>query len=465
MLVLFFYRDCPGLAELSPNRSNYCRLLTATWVPMTTFASHEILIVDDDRASADALAARLTLRRFRVDVADDGERAIERIEARKPDLLLLDAVMPGMDGRQVLAHIRTRFGPSELPVIMLTALDDRGSQRKAFDAGANDFVIKPADHEVLIARILAQIAQRNSFSQMQREQARLQRRLKAREQLGSGSLEHPFGGGDLLGALRADLAADKFTLAYQPKYDLRSGKITGLEALLRWANPYFSAVTPEQFVAAAEEGGAIASLTHWTIRRALQDHAVLRGAGYHLPIAINISPSLICDRDAADALLDHIRGREKDLVFELTESAILHDPQEALRSLHACAQAGVRLSIDDYGTGWSSLIYLQRLPIHELKIDRAFITRLACSHRDPLIVRSTIELAHAMDLEVIAEGVEDAQTLAFLRAMHCDIAQGYHIARPMPFADLIAVLTDERRIAALAEAPSPMDLFAAALRN
>jgi diguanylate cyclase len=153
------------------------------------------------------------------------------------------------------------------------------------------------------------------------------------------------------------------------------------------------------------------------------------------------------------------------LTFELTEYAILHDPREALRSLTAYAHAGVRLSIDDYGTGWSSLSYLQRLPIHELKIDRTFVMQLIRSHRDPLLVRSTIELAHALDLEVVAEGVEDAETLALLRAMGCDIAQGYHIAAPMPISDIAAYISDTAHISNLATPLSPLALFAAALSD
>jgi DNA-binding response OmpR family regulator len=240
----------------------------------------ELLIVDDDRAGAESIARKLALRRFRAEIADDGEAALSRIDARPPDLVLLDAMMPGMDGRQVLSAIRARHSPQELPVVMLTGLIDRTTQKVIFEAGANDFVPKPADIDVLTARINMHLSQRAALHRMQREQARLKRRLEARERLDQDVISDRGDQSDVLRALRLDLEADALSLAYQPKYDLRSGKICGVEALLRWPNPQFSAIAPDHFVALADEGGAIASHTgpfgarspikpicrHWAIR-------------------------------------------------------------------------------------------------------------------------------------------------------------------------------------------------------
>lgn len=425
------------------------------------FGPSQILIVDDDRGGAEILARRLSLRRFSVAVAEDGETAIAQIEKRPPDLVLLDACMPGRSGQEVLNHVRQRYAPLELPVILHSALDDKRAQRHAFAAGANDFVAKPADFELLADRIAFHLNTRTSFFAERREQTRLRRRLDVRERMGAPSSVDV----RMAEALAYALDANQFELAYQPQYDLRHGHIRALEALSRWSSPEFPDIAPAQFIAIAEDHGLIAQLTHWTIERAIRDHCALEAHGLAAPIAVNVSPLLIGDATATERLLAHISRETHRIRVELTETAIIHDPEEALRNLETLSRAGLHISIDDYGTGWSSLAYLQRLPVREIKIDRTFVGQLTRSHRDPLLVRSTIELAHALELEVVAEGVEDIETLALLRAMGCDAAQGYFVAAPMPFEAVKRFLGDRCAIAALATRPSPMALFAAATRG
>jgi EAL domain-containing protein (putative c-di-GMP-specific phosphodiesterase class I) len=199
-------------------------------------------------------------------------------------------------------------------------------------------------------------------------------------------------------------------------------------------------VSPSLFIAAAEETDQIRHLTEFAIQQALEDSRSLERDGFPMRIGVNISSRLLTDRDFVEHALRLINGASERVTFEITETAVVDDWKIALENLELFSAAGVRLALDDYGSGLSSLAYVQQLPIHELKIDQCFITQLTTTHRNPLLVRSTIELGHALDLEVVAEGVEDAETLALLTVMGCDLAQGYFLGRPMPLPKLVDYL-------------------------
>ena len=241
----------------------------------------------------------------------------------------------------------------------------------------------------------------------------------------------------LMRDLHRALAGDELSLHYQPKFRPRSGEIDSVEALIRWNHPEHGMVPPDRFIGLAEETGAIAELTRWVMQKAVADQASLTAEGFPVPVYVNLSGRLVADREFTRWLLDQARRRPPGAIgMEITETAIISDPTHALANLQVLADAGVPIAIDDYGAGLSSLAYLKQLPATELKIDRLFVMSLTSSHRDPLLVRSTIDLAHALEMEVTAEGVEDGATLALLRTMGCDLIQGFFIARPMPLADL-----------------------------
>ncbi|MDB5690515.1 MAG: hypothetical protein JWL91_2391 [Sphingomonas bacterium] len=240
----------------------------------------------------------------------------------------------------------------------------------------------------------------------------------------------------LMRDLRGSLLNGDIYLAYQPKLRARTDEIDGIEALIRWRHPSRGMIPPDQFIALAEETGEIRAVTEWVLRQAARDQARLAAAGLILTVYVNISGRLLGDSQFAGRALSLAENFVGALGFEITETSVIFDPEGALRDLTAFAAAGIRIAIDDYGSGWSSLTYLKKLPAHELKIDRMFISELTSSHRDPLLVRSTIDLAHALGMEVTAEGVEHAASLALLRVMGCDLIQGYLIAMPMPVSDL-----------------------------
>ncbi len=244
----------------------------------------------------------------------------------------------------------------------------------------------------------------------------------------------------LLRDLRATVANDELFVCYQPKLNLRTASITSAEALVRWRHPERGLIPPDRFIPLAEEAGEIRPLTELVLNHALRAADALDRAGHTIRLDLNISGQLVSDEDFARWILHAFEGRRGRFGFEITETAVIANPDRALAHIHAFSAAGIAIAIDDYGSGLSSLSYLKQIPAHELKIDRAFVSGLTSSHRDPLLVRSTIDLAHALDMEVTAEGVENPMTLALLKVMGCDMAQGYHIARPLEAADFLAFL-------------------------
>jgi EAL domain-containing protein (putative c-di-GMP-specific phosphodiesterase class I) len=259
-------------------------------------------------------------------------------------------------------------------------------------------------------------------------------------------------GQDLASELDRALAEDEMELFYQPKLHVRQQVIKSAEALIRWRHPTRGLIPPADFIPLAEERRRVGPLTLWTVRRAIQDQRRLRRLGHDVRIFINISGQVLADAAFAEAVCHYLAAApDARLGFEITETAVIRDPEGAIANLQRFAAIGITVSIDDYGAGLSSLAYLKQLPARELKIDKLFITGITSSHRDPLIVRSTIDLAHALDMEVVAEGVETHAALALLSVMGCDMVQGYVLSRPVELETLAGFLAEERHHRASAD--------------
>jgi diguanylate cyclase len=246
----------------------------------------------------------------------------------------------------------------------------------------------------------------------------------------------------LLGDLRRALAADdELSLHYQPKVSLDTGELRGVEALLRWRHPTRGSVPPAEFVPVAETTGLINRLTLVVLRMAIAQGRTWLDEGLAVPIAVNLSPRCLLEShlvaDVRDLLTEF--GMPANLLrLEVTETAVMSNPAVAMVTLRELHELGVALSIDDYGTGYSSMAYLKQLPVDELKVDRTFVMHMHADRDDAVLVRGAIELGHNLGMTVVAEGVEEAAHVSALQAFGCDIAQGYHYARPMPAADLAA---------------------------
>jgi EAL domain-containing protein (putative c-di-GMP-specific phosphodiesterase class I)/GGDEF domain-containing protein len=247
----------------------------------------------------------------------------------------------------------------------------------------------------------------------------------------------------LMSGLLGALEAGDMELHYQPKFDIRRRAVTGVEALSRWRHPVRGMLAPDLFIPMAEETGHIRTLTEWVLQRAIADQRVLADAGHLLDMSVNISGRTLGEPDFTAFALSEAKRAVGGLTFEITETAVIENPETALSMLDAFAEAGIAISIDDFGTGLSSLAYLKRIRGQELKIDKSIVQGVTDSQRDALIVRSTIDLAHSLGLKVIAEGVETSDCFALLSAMGCDQAQGYLIAKPLPLKELLTFVADD----------------------
>jgi diguanylate cyclase len=251
----------------------------------------------------------------------------------------------------------------------------------------------------------------------------------------------------LITDLRSAIDQNALTLVYQPKVDMVNRSVLSLEALVRWTHPHLGALSPAEFVPLAERTGGSRRLTTWVLAAAVRQLAEWRREGLELDLAVNLSAPDILDQDLGEELLKVLRLHRVEparLILEITESAVMGDPQAAVRNMQLLRLAGIRFSIDDFGTGHSSLSQLSVLPVDELKIDRSFI-----SHPDAgavTIVTSTIELGHSMGLKVVAEGVEDAAAWNLLRRLGCDFAQGYLISKPLAPESVAAFVQEANRL-------------------
>ncbi len=251
----------------------------------------------------------------------------------------------------------------------------------------------------------------------------------------------------LLGELDGAMAAGQLWNAYQPKLDLKSGEIVAVETLVRWLHPKRGPIGPDSFIPVIEEAGRIRDLTAHVLQQGLEDALAWSESGHPIGVAVNVSATLLADHEFIETVGSILQGHalpNDRVTIEVTESAAMDSPERAIAALESWRSLGVNISIDDYGTGQSSLNYLQKLPATELKIDKSFVQTIVTDNRNAIMVRSTIALAHELGMKTVAEGIEDKACLDLLGEMGCDTGQGYYIGKPMSAADLAAFLLADR---------------------
>lgn len=251
----------------------------------------------------------------------------------------------------------------------------------------------------------------------------------------------------LYGELRQAVKERELALYYQPKINLASGKISSVEALARWPHPKEGIISPVEFIPMVERSGLIIPFTEWVLEQAIVDCADWIGKGIPVSVGVNLSSRNLLD----DKLVSHVANLLEQyklsadkLTLEVTESSVMSHPDKAIKTLINLHEMGITLSIDDFGTGYSSLAYIKQLPVDELKIDSSFVFKMVDDESDALIVKSTIDLAHSLNLTVVAEGVESEDILDLLDAYGCDVGQGFLFGRPMALADLLHWLTTSK---------------------
>jgi len=236
------------------------------------------------------------------------------------------------------------------------------------------------------------------------------------------------------------LEDDEFSLFCQPKINLSTGKLYGGESLIRWNSKKYGFVNTQYFIDILEGSSSLVPVTSWVLNGALRQCIHYQNIFPGFSIAVNLSPSLLTNRSIVEIVANAVNIWSVDpasLILEVTEGAMMMNPKKSLEILNEFHQLGFGVSIDDFGTGYSSLAYLKNLPADEIKIDKSFVMNMASDKKDESIVKAAVDLAHTLDLKIVAEGVEDQMTLDILSDMGCDYAQGYFMAKPMPHDELV----------------------------
>jgi diguanylate cyclase (GGDEF)-like protein/PAS domain S-box-containing protein len=336
-----------------------------------------------------------------------------------------------------------RLGGDEFTVLLprLAKLEDiHVVIQKIQDALKSPFMIEgqPVEVEASIGVALYPDHGENPDSLLQRADVAMYRA----KETGSGYLiydvkfdEHSPRRLALIGELRQAIEKDQLFLHYQPKINLKTKYVIGVEALVRWQHPKYGFVPPDEFILSAEQTGLIHPLARWVLKTAMRQSQAWRQTGLNLPVSVNLSARNLHDSQFPDHLAELLKitgGMPEQLELEITESAIMADPQRALEIITRLRTMGLRLALDDFGIGYSSLAYLKKLPVNTIKIDKSFVIDMAKDEDAAVIVLSTINLAHNLGLKVVAEGVETEKILDKLSTFGCDEAQGYYMSKPLP---------------------------------
>ncbi len=375
---------------------------------------NRLLVIDDQQDILDFIGEVATSLGFAVALASDAERFDEQLLRLKPTLIMIDLQMPKVDGIELIRKLGRQRSTAQ--ILIASGMDGRvlvSTEQLGRSLGLNMVGImqKPLllpDLESMLARCM----QQKDFIEEEE--------------------------------LRRAVDRGQLRVYYQPKVQRRSGgwMITAVEALLRWQHPDHGLIFPDAFIPLAETTGLIAAMTDLVMQEGINQVGAWSGAGLDLSLTVNLSPKLVTDLDFPDRLADLLGRRAVQtsrLILEVTETAALEDPVRTLDILTRLRVKGVGLSLDDFGTGFSSLTQLYRMPFNEIKIDKSLGMDIQSSREARTIVRSLVDLAHSLELKVCCEGVETGQALDFLQSVNCDYAQGYHIGRPMP-ADKLAEL-------------------------
>ncbi|MBI3804963.1 MAG: EAL domain-containing protein [Nitrospirae bacterium] len=416
----------------------------AYYDPLTDLPNRTLL---HDRLQQAILSARREGKSLALLVMDlDRFKEINNLLGHHYGDLVLQQIGPRL--REALRQSDTvaRLGGDEFAVLLLSIGSDAAvlTAQKILKQFTSPFVVECLSLEVATSIGIA------LFPEHGEESSTLLRRadmaMYAAKQAGSGyavyssvheqqSSSHLI----LMGDLRHAIDRDELFLVYQPKINLRTGCIIGVEALVRWRHPIRGIILPDQFISLSEQGGLIKPLTLWVLNNALQQCRRWRQAGQRLSVAVNLSARSLQDPQLPEQVFKLLQFHDVEpssLELEITESVLMTDPLRAMETLHHLSKMQVRLSIDDFGTGYSSLGYLRKLPVEEIKIDKSFVRDMADEEDDAMIVRSTIDLAHNLGLRVVAEGVESQGIWDRLVALGCDAAQGYLMSRPLSPSDL-----------------------------
>jgi len=381
-----------------------------------------IVLLDDDPFMLKLLTHMLAQLGYTCVVAcDSGQKALARVRETREvvDLIFLDINMPGMDGVEFIRRlVECRYGGSVILV-----------------SGENSRILESVEKLIGAHRLIALGCLQKPVKPD--ELARLMSTLKPN--IGHRSVaqasQHSYGGEQL----RAAIAGGQLVNHYQPKVSMATGEVVGMESLVRWQHPEDGLIFPDRFLGLAEEQGLLTQVTTAVLTEAMKQAKAWWEVGYHIPVAVNISMDDLIALDFPDmavALAASIGVNPQLLTLELTEGQVMRQLSTVLDVLSRLSLKRFRLSIDDFGTGHSSLAQLRDLPFDELKVDRGFVHGASTDGTCEAICTASLRMAHQLQMQVVAEGIEDRDDWNFLSQLGCDVGQGYFIARPMPAAEV-----------------------------
>ncbi|WP_017315857.1 EAL domain-containing response regulator [Mastigocladopsis repens] len=399
----------------------------------------KILVIEDEESVRENLLDLLEAENFDTIAAANGRIGVKLALSEVPDLILCDLMMPEIDGYGVLTALREEPITASIPFIFLTARSARADFRQGMNLGADDYLTKPFTRTELLSAIASRLTR----------QANLAKQICTRFEAQTISPKVQM----IEGYLRRTLEQrdfQQFQVYYQPIVDLHSGKIIAAESLLRWQHPELGMVAPTELIPLAESTGLIVPIGEWVLKNVCQQIKLWHNAGFpELRVAVNLSVHQLIQPNFSEKILKFLLAndlRPGYLELELTESMIMQDVNSAIATMKEVHSFGVKIAIDDFGTGYSSLIYLKQLPIHTLKIDRYFIKDITNDSQKSAITTALIQMAHNLNVQTIAEGVETEQELAFLRQYKCDAMQGFLFSRPLPVAEFEKILVANKRL-------------------
>lgn len=403
-----------------------------------------LLIVDDEPQVRKLLETLLQQEGYQTLSAGTGEEALLRVAEQPPDLILLDIMIPGMDGYEVANQLKGNPATANIPIIMLSALSESSARLSGLETGAEEFISKPVDRVELWLRVRNLLRLKAHGDQLKQHSAMLEQRLQRHHYQTARSNVYDPVRQDLENALRQTVQRQAFALHYQPKVHVASGEVCALEALLRWDRPDYGPVSPAVFVPMLESLGLIGQVGHWVIETVCRQIAAWQRCDIGaVEVSVNVSSHQLIEGDLIAEIADILAGTGVAahwLELEITEGTLMENTAHSIVSLQRLRAMGVKIAIDDFGTGYSSLAYLRRFPIDTLKIDIAFIREVTSNPQDAAIVRTVIQLAHSLGLLAVAEGVETQAQWAFLKEAGCDQIQGYLFSRPLPVDTLEPLL-------------------------
>jgi len=375
-------------------------------------SKNRVLIIDDDQRICRVIkrvADELGVESF---VTDNPELFESAYLGYEPNVILMDLQMPKLDGVELMRKLAEH--KSKSAIILASGMDKKVLETteelgKSLGLNMAGFLIKPIDIDT-VKKILGQ--------QFETVKERASQSLKLTEY-----------------ELHQAIEKNELVVYYQPQIQLESGKVIGAEALVRWQHPEHGLLFPDSFIPLAENNKElIRPLTYRVLETALQDDMMCRQHGFEINLSINLSAKLLSDLtlpDKVEKLLNSYHFDPNRLLLEVTESGAMEDPSLTMDILSRLRLKNIRISIDDFGTGFSSLVQLYRMPFNEIKVDKSFVMKAMTDKEAAAIARITIDLGHSLGLEVVAEGVEDQETYDWLKELGCEIGQGYLISRPV----------------------------------